>query len=192
MNADGASIKYSAYHSNSKNAISSIFTSLFKLLSWIVNTILETTLFFHYISAPNPRSYCCEYLTIPSESIIWTSPLPKSSPLGYVSYWSSVPTGFTFYNDTSIYFPLELEPSLCAWPMSAWFPLVTGFMTGGLSVLLRTFLYTNRSSSEDWGSWTYVDSAHLNLPKRRSIYLLQRVNCSSEFNHSLFNSGSSS
>ena len=85
-----------------------------------------------------------------SERLTWTF-LPKDSPLGDVTYWSSVPSGHTFSIDTGISWLLALEPPICACPMGAWFSLFPGYLTDGISVLLGTLSLTTRSSSENWG-----------------------------------------
>ena len=77
--------------------------------------------------------------------------LPKASPLGDETYWFSFPSGHTLSIETGISRLLALEPLFCALSMGAWFPLVPGSLTGGISVLLVTLSLTTRSSSEDWG-----------------------------------------
>ena len=118
--------------------------------------------------------------------------LTKASPLGDVTYFSSVPSGHTLSIETVISWLVALEPPFCDWTMGVWFPLVPGSLTGGLSVLLGTLSLTTRSSSEYWGPWTDGDSVPLTLPKICSLDLIKRVYCSSAVNHSSSNSGSSS
>ena len=77
--------------------------------------------------------------------------LPKASPLGDVTYWFSFPSGHTLSIETGISRLLTLEPLLRALPMGSLFPLVPGYLTDGISVLLGTLSLTTRSSSEDWG-----------------------------------------
>ena len=81
-----------------------------------------------------------------SERLLLTF-LTKASPPGDVSYWFSVPFGHTLSNETGISWLLALEPPFCACPMGAWFPLVPGSLTDGISVLLGTLYLTTRSSS---------------------------------------------
>ena len=80
------------------------------------------------------------------ERLIWKF-LLKSSPTADVIYWSSVPSGRSMSIDTGISWLLALEPSFCAGLMGAWFPLVPGSLTDGLSVLLGTLSLKTRSSS---------------------------------------------
>ena len=81
-----------------------------------------------------------------SERLTWTF-LPKASPLGDVTYWSSVPSGHILSIETGISWLLALEPLFYALPMGAWSPLVPGSLTDCLSVLIGTPYLTNRSSS---------------------------------------------
>ena len=116
--------------------------------------------------------------------------LTKASPLGDVTHWFSFPSGHTLSIETGISRLLALEPPFCALPMGAWFPLVPGYLTDGISVLLVTLSLITRSSSEDCGPLTYGDSVPLTLPTICSLALLKRVNCSLSVNHSSSNSGS--
>ena len=77
--------------------------------------------------------------------------LPKVSPLEDVTYWFSFPSGHILSIETGVSWLLALEPLFCALPMGAVFPLVPGYLTDGISVLLGTLSLTTRSSSEDWG-----------------------------------------
>ena len=54
-----------------------------------------------------------------------------------VTYWSSVPSGHTLSIETGIFWLLALEPSFCALPIGACFPLVPGSLTDEISVLLQ-------------------------------------------------------
>ena len=87
------------------------------------------------LAAPNPGLYRCGGFLMRSERLTWTF-LPKYSQLGDVTYWFSFPYGHTLSIETGIYRLLALEPLFCACPMGAWFPLVPGSLTDGISVLL--------------------------------------------------------
>ena len=67
--------------------------------------------------------------------------------------------------------------------MGTWFPSVTVYLTGGLSVLIVTLSLTTIFSSEDWGPWTDGDSALLTFPTIRSLAFLKFVNRSLEVDH---------
>ena len=125
-----------------------------------------------------------------SKHLTWTF-LTKAYPLGDITYCSPVPSGRIFSIETIISWLLVLEQSFYAWPMGSWFPSVPGSLTGGLSVLIGTLSLTTRYSSEYLGPLTDFDSDPLNLHKIFFLAFLKCVNCSSAFNHSSYNYGSS-
>ena len=67
--------------------------------------------------------------------------------------------------------------------MGAWFKLVTGSLTDGLSGLIGTLYLTTRSYSEDWGPLTDGNDDPLTLPIILSLDFIKRVNRSSAVNH---------
>ena len=67
-----------------------------------------------------------------------------------------------------------------------------GSLNDGISVLLVNISLKTRYSSEDWGPWTYGDSAPLTTPTVFSLDFLKHVNHSYPVNQSSSNYGSSS
>ena len=88
----------------------------------------------------------CRMFLLRLYRLTWTLIL-KAYPSGDVIDWSSVPFGHILFIDTGNSWLLSLEPSFFAWPMGAWFPIVPGSLTDGLSVLVGTLYLTTRSSS---------------------------------------------
>ena len=80
-----------------------------------------------------------------SERLIWKF-LPEDYTLGYVKYWSTVPSGRTLSIDTGTSWLLAVEPPFHALPTGAWLPLVPGYLTHVVSVLLITLSLITRSS----------------------------------------------
>ena len=73
--------------------------------------------------------------------------IPKASPLGDVTDWSLVPSGRTVSIENVIIGYYHCNRRSVLDQQAHWFPLVTGFLTDGLSVLLGTLSLTTSYSS---------------------------------------------